>query len=310
MQPDRITEDKKKTEDTQLSSRSKRLGAKPSDIPDTSGKTTEKAVASKKQKRSSSGPARPSATTDKEQSTKGRPHKYAAGIGALFVLFAVIGVITIVIASVQLTQRFLDNTKVKDELADKIQPVLMFDPVPFESAADLDNNSLLFYSMWTTLSSQRAADYPTTDIAEILIPASDLDVAAFSLFGDTVTLEHKSFGDDFARYIYDEETATYVVPPINGLYVYTASILQVEKDKESGGELYNVRVGYLPPQDAWTSFYAGGSVNEIDKSMIYLMERDRDDWRIIKVMDDPESPSLERVTGPDGEWLGQTPEEN
>ncbi|MDR2932822.1 MAG: hypothetical protein LBV27_06905 [Oscillospiraceae bacterium] len=221
------------------------------------------------------------------QQKKQRKHRYAASIGGAFVVLALIGVITVIVASLQLTGRVLDNTNEKVMFEDIIRPVLMFDPVPFESPQDVDMNSLLLYAMWGTLTSERAKNYTYSDTQELMIPASDLDVAAARLFGSELKLEHQTFSDYETTYVYNAETHIYGVRVTTQLYVYTPDVREIVKE----GEYYRLDVYYNPPGNAWNMTFAGDrSTGTIEKHMYYYMLKNKDSYQLVKIQDVPNEP--------------------
>lgn len=216
---------------------------------------------------------------------KKRKRRYAAPIGGLFVLLALIGAAAVVTASIQLTRRVLDNSAEKRKIEDIIRPVVMFDPAPFEKASDIDPLLLLQYSMWAALTGEKRSTYTFGENAEMLVPASDLDMAAAGLFGNEVVLQHRTFGDYQATYYYDEANQVYDVPVI-GQQVYTPRVEGIELDKEAG--LYIVTVGYIPPGNAWTTNFSGERGEPTpDKYMLYVMRKTRDGYQLVAVRDTP-----------------------
>ena len=216
---------------------------------------------------------------------KKRKRRYAAPIGGLFALLALIGVAAVVMVSIQLTRQVLDNSAEKQKLEDIIRPVVMFDPVPFENVADIDPVQMLQYSMWSTLTGERRATYTFGENAELLVPSSDLEVAAAKLFGSTVSLQHQTFGDYQVTYYYDRDNEVYDVPVI-AQQVYTPRVDKIDWDKES--DLYIVLVGYIPPGNAWTTNFRGERGQpEPDKYMLYVMKRVRGGYELVAVRDTP-----------------------
>jgi len=217
-----------------------------------------------------------------------RKNRLAAPIGGAFFLLAVIGVVTIIITSLRLTQQVLDNKSQKESFEQLIRPVVMFDPVPFETAENISNTSLLLYCMWSALSSERSKNYVLAENQELLVPASDLDVAAHILFGGVASLEHGTFGDFEVQYYYDSEKKMYSVPMLAELFVYTPRVTDIAKD----GDFYNLTVEYIPPGSAWTAALGGNTQEpQPDKTMIYVMNKQKDGWHIIKVRDLPVDPN-------------------
>ncbi|GHU80362.1 hypothetical protein FACS1894191_5530 [Clostridia bacterium] len=218
------------------------------------------------------------------RTVKHRKHRHASSIGGVFVLLAVIGVVTVIVLSLQLTYRVLDNSREKTMFEDIVRPVMMFDPVPFESAAEIEMKRMLLYSMWATLTSERAKNYTYSDSQMLMIPASDLDVAAATLFGAEVVLEHQTFGDFETPYVYDAEKNMYNVRVATQLYVYSPEVRDVVKD----GEFYRLDVYYVPPGNAWNMTFAGERVSPfIEKHMYYFMLKAKDSYQLVKVQYPP-----------------------
>lgn len=218
------------------------------------------------------------------QTRKRRKHKYAASIGGVFILLAAIGVITVVVLSLRLTVTVLDNSQEKTRFEDIVRPVMMFDPVPFESPKDIEMSRLLLYSMWATLKSERAKNYTYNDSQELMIPASDLDVAATTLFAGELTLEHHTFTDYETTYIYDTDKKIYNVRISSQLYVPSPEVRDIVKE----GDYYRLDVYYIPPGNAWSTTFAGDRVsNFVDKHMYYYMVKSKDSYQIAKLQEPP-----------------------
>jgi hypothetical protein len=213
-----------------------------------------------------------------------RRRKGAAPIGAIFILLAVIGLVAVLIFTVGLTRNFVDNTAQKTEFEEMIRPVLMFDPVPFQDPNDLQPATLLQASMWSALLGEKRGSYQYDEMKMLVVPASDLDVNAQSLFGPTVTLKHQTFGNYDTTFIFDKETNTYHVPIVAQIGSYTPSI---EKITQQGSEVL-LMVGYLPPETLWTAEQAQREDGEAqpDKYMIYVLEEnDKGDYYISAIRD-------------------------
>lgn len=208
------------------------------------------------------------------QVKKKRKRRYAATVGGVFIIFALIGVITLVVVSINLTGMVLDNTREREKLENILRPVLMFDPVPFESPQNIPNDRLLLYSMWAALGAERDEPYEFDDNAELIVPASDLELHAARLFGPDITLRHGTFGANVqTTYYYDAERNIYNVPVEGQLYVYSPQVETIERAESESG-VYNVRVGYVPPTTAWTTDFSGNKGRPApEKYMIYVMRR-------------------------------------
>ena len=80
-----------------------------------------------------------------------RVSKYALPLGGVFLILAVIGLISVAGFCVRLTNQIMDNTQEKSKFEDYLLPVVMFDPVEFDSPAYADPLFLLQSSLWGTL---------------------------------------------------------------------------------------------------------------------------------------------------------------
>ncbi|MDR2908898.1 MAG: hypothetical protein LBU86_03335 [Oscillospiraceae bacterium] len=221
-----------------------------------------------------------------------RRRRYAAPIGGISVVLFIIGLVAVVVASILLTVRALDNSGDLEEIERVIRPIVMFDPAPFEKVVDISEQSLLEFSLWSALSNN---DYTFNSNNELAIPASDLDVAALSLFGPEVALKHQTFGEfEYSNY-YDEDRAAYLVNTSVILYTYTPLVESIERE----GELYSVRVGYVPAQGVSPLTMRRSAEAVPDKYMLYVMSREDSGYRIVAVRDVAEG--MTHMAHPGGE---------
>lgn len=215
---------------------------------------------------------------------KRRKHKYMATIGAVLIALAVIGSVAVCSALINLGARILDDTSRKEDFEWKIYPLLMLDPATFENPAQLDEVVLLKTSLWSALLENRTR-YSYDDYGMLLVPASDLDVAAKKLYGDAVVLEHQSFseGYDF-YYLYDEETNTYSVPVMGQTAAYVPKVVEINKE----GNIYTLIVGYVAPTTLWNVSEDGSSESVPSKYLYYDLEKiDRNEYVIKSVRNIP-----------------------
>lgn len=220
-----------------------------------------------------------------QQVRKKRRRRYAAPVGGLFLVLALVGVIAVVIFSINLTSAVLDNSNEKEKLDRILRPVLMFNPVPFENPADIPPQQLLLYSMWANLSSEKFATYAYDENAELIVPASDLDVAAARMFGPDIKLEHHTFYDDQTTYYYDAERNIYTMPVSAQLYVYSPQVLEITREQK---DIYNVLVAYIPPTNAWTADFSGNrGMPQPEKEMIYVVKKVGGSYQILALRDLP-----------------------
>ena len=236
---------------------------------------------------------------------RNKRRRAAAPIGGLFILLAVIGLITVLVLCVRLTMQVIDNSDDKEAFEEQILPVLIFDPVPFEDPTDLDNLVLLRSSLWSVLLGDKRGSFQYDENNSLRVPASDVDVAAASLFGPDVKLEHQTFGNYEVSYIYDEDANMYLVPVTGLTNVYTP---RVETITRISSDVLELTVGYIPPDTVWSADQQevtmttpeqerlaaehGEDGVRADKYMIYEMTKQKNGGYYISAIRDVEGAGL------------------
>ena len=222
-------------------------------------------------------------------------HRYAAPVGGAYILLALIGVIAVIYGAVQLYGKLTDNSKLLRQIERQIQPVMMFDPVPFDNIQDVDNKVLVKTSIWSCMYSDKRGSYTYDDNGMILIPVSDVEVAAVKLYGPEVKLTHTSLDEDGISYTYDAENNVYRVPMMAQVGYYTPMVVDMQKN----GDVYEVTVGYVAPGASWTTTEDGDSYTPTpDKYMIYRMKKEDGEYYIVGIKDPGEAP-VDTTTPPD-----------
>ena len=222
-------------------------------------------------------------------------HRYAAPVGGAYILLALIGVIAVIYGAVQLYGKLTDNSKLLRQIERQIQPVMMFDPVPFDNIQDVDNKVLVKTSIWSCMYSDKRGSYTYDDNGMILIPVSDVEVAAVKLYGLEAKLTHTSLEEDGISYTYDAENNVYRVPMMAQGGYYTPMVVDMQKN----GDVYEVTVGYVAPGASWTTTEDGDSYTPTpDKYMIYRMKKEDGEYYIVGIKDPGEAP-VDTTTPPD-----------
>lgn len=215
-----------------------------------------------------------------------RRNKYAAPVGGLWLVIGAIGVVAIIVFCIQFTMSMLDTSTEKQKFEKVILPVVMFDPVPFEKATDMDPLVLLQSSLWSTLLGEKRDSYAFDALGYLVVPASDVDVTCARLFGQEVKLEHQTFSDFGyeTTYAYNETEKAYHIPVTGQTGLYTPSVEQVVKK----GDVFILTVGYIPPANAWTQGKAGETNGpKPDKRMLYELTKVKDHYQLTAIRDVP-----------------------
>ena len=212
-----------------------------------------------------------------------RASRYAAPIGGVFIILCLIGLVSLVGSCFQFTRNLLDNSTAKHNYDSMLLPVVMFDPPPFEDPPTLRAVDLLMYSVWAAVLGDNRDIYEYDDNASMVIPASDVDMAAYKLFGPGVTLSHSSFGDYDISYVYDESTKSYHVPVRAITGFYTPRVEDIFKKDD----VIQLKVGYVPPATALNVDLSGKgqSDQKPDKYMVYELRKNKKDYYLQAVRD-------------------------
>ena len=219
----------------------------------------------------------------KKADKRRRKHSAAVPLGGIFILLALIGLITVVVFGVRTTENLIDNSKKKAEFGNFILPVLMFDPVPFEDPNEMGDLALLRSSIWAAII-ENNEKYAIGDGNMVSVPQSDVDVACAKLFGDEVTLIHQSFEDYLSIYSYNEENKTYYVP-VDATILYTPQVEEISRS----GNLFELTVGYIAPDNQWMQTVKGEKSEPTpSKYMIYVLEKEDGEYHLTGIKDPPD----------------------
>lgn len=211
-----------------------------------------------------------------ESNKSQRKFPMAVIVGAVLVVLALIGLITVVSSCIELGQRLLDNSAEKEEFEQVLFPVVMFDPGAIDSPEEMDQLVLLRSSIWSAFVSNMEK-YTLDSSNRITVAKSDVDVACAKLFGPEIQLEHQSFSDYISIYYYDEEREAYLAPMDGSSVLYTPQVEDIEKS----GVIYTLRVGYMESGNEWLQTLQGRDYEPSpDKYMIYTLKKVSDHFQL------------------------------
>ena len=101
-------------------------------------------------------------------------------LGLVMAVLLVIGIFTVLGAGYQLLASLFDNTKQMEEYQDKLEGLVMFDPLPFDGIENIDDLTLREAAVWGCIYSiqetqgnfDNYAHDPDTE--QLLLPAVDV----------------------------------------------------------------------------------------------------------------------------------------
>ena len=120
-------------------------------------------------------------------------------LGLLIAVLVLIGAATVLRAGVKAVQTLFDDTAQKQEYEDKLEGLVLFDPLPFDGIENIDDLTLREAAVWGCVyniqETQGGFDNYSTDpdTEQLLIPSVDVDAYLAKLVGPSFKMTHKSF---------------------------------------------------------------------------------------------------------------------
>ena len=195
-------------------------------------------------------------------------------LGLVIAVLVLIGVLTVLHAGVNAVAKLFDDTAQKQEYEDKLEGLVLFDPVPFEGIENIDDLTLREAAVWGCVYSiqetQGGFDGYNTDpdTEQLLIPSVDVDAYLAKLVGPSFRMTHKTFEMEDMTVEFDDTTQCYKIPVTGSVGSYRATVTKLFK--KDG--LLHVTVGYIPNQNATDSILTTTSDTPV-KYMDYLFSR-------------------------------------
>lgn len=162
--------------------------------------------------------------------------------GVLVLVLAVVGLVNIIIGSVNMINDIADKTALKNEFALYLYPVVATDPPSFEKAETLTNSVIIKAAISKILLTGDTSNYDV-DTGVMYIPEFDVETNAKNIFGNSITFEHQTVGhvEDLATYF--PEKKAYMVSSSSRIPNYFPVVTEISNI----GETYTLTIDYYPP---------------------------------------------------------------
>ena len=212
-------------------------------------------------------------------------------LGLLIAVLALVGIVTVVRAGVKGVATLFDDTQQKAEYEDRLEGLVLFDPLPFDGIENIDDLTLREAAVWGCVYSiqetQGSFDNYNTDpdTEQLLLPSVDVDAYLAKLVGPSFKLTHKSFEMDDMTVEFDETTQCYKIPVTGSVGTFRATVTRLFK--KDG--LLHVTVGYIPTQSSDDSILNTSS-DTPTKYMDYLFSRQSGSWYLTGLTDSETKP--------------------
>ena len=197
-------------------------------------------------------------------------------LGLLVAVLVLIGAVTVLRSGVRAVAKLFDDTAQREEYEDKLEGLVLFDPLPFDGIENIDDLTLREAAVWGCVyniqETQGNFDHYNTDpdTEQLLIPSVDVDAYLAKLVGPSFKMTHKSFEMDDMTIEFDETTQCYKIP---------------------------VTVGYIPTQSADDSILNASS-DTPTKYMDYLFTRQSGSWYLTGLTDSETKPESSAESSP------------
>lgn len=210
-----------------------------------------------------------------EKTKKSSKNKLAFPIGIIILILAVVGAVSTVRFAADSFKKITDNTADKLKYEQMLEPVVMFDPDPFDDLSQADVSQLLNSAVWALLMSDEGTEkypYSEGEVFGIVVPQEDIEKYFVSLFGTEIDIASMHPSIDMSAYdiTYDAALKSYILPITGVESAYTPKVYEIDKK----GSSVILSVGYIGSK-AWAQVADEGyEAPEPDKYMkITLRER-------------------------------------
>ena len=200
-------------------------------------------------------------------------------LGLLITILVLVGFVTVLRAGVGLVANLFDDTAQKQEYEDKLEGLVLFDPMPFDGIENIDDLTLREAAVWGCIyniqETQGGLDNYNTDpdTEQLLLPSVEVDAYLARLVGPSFKLTHRSFEMEDMTIEFDESSQCYKIPVTGTVGYYRAVVTRLFK---RSGQLH-VTVGYIPTSSTDDSIINQSS-DTPTKYMDYLFERQSGSW--------------------------------
>ena len=212
-------------------------------------------------------------------------------LGLLVAILVVVGFVTVLRAGVGAVANLFDDTAQKQEYEDKLEGLVLFDPMPFDGIENIDDLTLREAAVWGCIYSiqetQGGFDNYNTDpdTEQLLLPSLDVDAYLAKLLGPGFKLTHRSFEMEDMTIEFDDATQCYKIPVTGSVGTFRSTVTRLFK--KDG--LLHVTVGYIPTQSSDDSILNTSS-DTPTKYMDYLFSRQSGSWYLTGLTDSETKP--------------------
>lgn len=177
---------------------------------------------------------------------KGKKNKLAFPVGIIAGILAIVGLITTVNFTIDTVKDFTDKTAEKAEYEELLEPVVMFDPDPFDDLTRADVSQLLNSAIWDQLMNgdgKQRNFYTEGDTYGLAVNQDAIETHFKKLFGNEIDIASLHSSIDMSEYeiSYIAAQKIYVLPITGVESAYTPKVYEIEEQ----GSSKILSVGYI-----------------------------------------------------------------
>ena len=146
-------------------------------------------------------------------------------LGLLITILVLVGFVTVLRAGVGLVANLFDDTAQKQEYEDKLEGLVLFDPMPYDVIENIDALTLREAAVWGCIyniqETQGGFDNYNTDpdTEQLLLPSVEVDAYLARLVGPSFKLTHRSFEMEDMTFEFDESSANVKDGQLKAIYL-------------------------------------------------------------------------------------------
>ncbi len=226
-----------------------------------------------------------------------RKEFFTAILGIVVCFFVVIGIISTATFAVNTANEWINSTKLKEEMAYVVFPLVIIDAPEFDSPEKLDSSVIISSSIWKLILEDSTKDkYIKDDVGGMTVPDTDVEYYVRMLYGNDVEIVHQTISDSAVEMSYDAESKSYRVESTPVLLPYTPRVDEIHQE----GDIYTLKVSYILPDVTWS--LSSNHKEIVEKVMEFKVKKVDDHYQILSL-------SMLEVMDAESSENAQTPDE-
>lgn len=209
-----------------------------------------------------------------------RPNKFYLVFAVFIIIMSIVGVVSTVNFCRDFISDIANQTDLKNDIAIFLYPVVSVDPPECKDVTELPSSIIVESAIWRIILTGDNTNYEKLYNSYMYVPAVDVEFAIRSMYGNSVIIEHQTVGSTDVGFTYISDSNSYLVP-INPRYsAYSPRVTEVS----NVGELYTVRVEYIPPSAL--SIEGIEFESKATKTMVFTFSKNKNNMTLHSIEND------------------------